>query len=299
MIYFLYGADTFRSRKKLREIVSEFRKKSGGDLGVARIDAEERPEAVLSVGRTASLFAPKELFVIENPSSLPADLQEYVTERVKSWKESKDVTVIFWEAEVDEKKTPIVKEIKKAAAKSQEFKLLSPVKVGTWVLAEAAARGIRLSPREKELLASRLGGNLWAVANELEKIASGWMLNAEVREEEKMWNMTDAFLKNRRSAFRPLASLLENGRDPIYLIGVLASALRTLAEVQQGIAGGKENKVIQRLNPYVARKNVELARSADAARLKEFFFDLAEADLALKTGKLPSPLPLVKLTLKK
>lgn len=299
MIYFLYGPDTYRSRKKLNEIIAEFRKKSGGELGVSRIDAAENPEVIYAVGGTATLFSAKELFVIENPSLLPVDLQKYVAERVRSWRESSEVTVIFWESEIDGKKAPIVKEIKKAASKSQEFKLLSPAQTEVWVSAEAAAKGIRLLPREKELLAKCFGGNLWAVASELEKIASGWMLSAEVREEEKMWSMTDVFLKSRRDAFRSLISILESGYDPIYLLGVLASALRTLAEVHQGLAEGKTKKAFQRLNPYVARKNVELARSADAARLKEFFFDLAEADLALKTGKLPPLLPLVKLTLKK
>ena len=41
MIYSLYGPDTYRSRQKLKQIIEEFQKKSGGHLSLEKFDAEK------------------------------------------------------------------------------------------------------------------------------------------------------------------------------------------------------------------------------------------------------------------
>lgn len=298
MIYFLYGADTYRSRKKLKEIVEEFRKKSGGVLGVTRVDAGENPEAVYDIGRTGSFFQAKELFIIENVLSLDPKPADFAAERCDFWANSKEVIVVFWEAEIDSKKSKLFEGIKKRAAKEQNFELLSGAKLEAWISKEAAAREAGLGAAEIKLLAARLGGDLWSAANELDKISCGWSAAKGVKEEEKIWNMTDAFLKNRRSSFRPLMNLLADGYDPIYIIGALAGALRNLAQVWQGVQDGEVKKATAKLSPYVARKNTELARGMDASRLDRCFDDLVRTDLELKTGRLPPPWPLIKLVLK-
>ena len=63
MIYLLYGEDTFRSRKKLAEIIEQYRAKMGSDLNVRRVDAEEEDLAVVLGGvlEAGSLFVQKKL----------------------------------------------------------------------------------------------------------------------------------------------------------------------------------------------------------------------------------------------
>lgn len=296
MIYFLYGPDTYRSRRKLREIVAEFRKKSGGNLGVTRIDAGEKPEEVLGIGRTRSLFSAKELFVVEGAISAGEREAEYVTMMLLGWKNNPDLTVIFWEGEVDET-SKLFKEIEKNATKAQEFKLLPAAKVEDWISREAAERGVRLAAPDRKSLVLRYGSDLWAMASELAKMRDGWEVATKTRQEEKIWNFTDAFLKNKRSSFRALISLLESGYETYYITGALAGALRNLAVVWHGLETGRLKKAAAGMNPYVVRKNVEMAGSVDGVKIKQLFADLLRADVEIKTGKLPPPLPLAKLTL--
>ncbi len=297
MIFFLCGEDTYRSRRKLNEIIVEFRKKIRGGLGFIRIDAEENSEAVLlGVGRTGSLFSQKELVIIENIDAASLLVREYVGKKLPQWRKSPDLTIIFWEAEVDAK-SALIKDIAKNAAKAQEFKPLSPVRVDAWILAEASRLNLRLNLQERRMLALKCGRDLWAVANELTKVRDGWEISRETGEENRIWDFTDAFLGNRRSAFRPLMSLVESGQETYYLIGALAGAVSNLARIWHGAASGQIPKATAGMNPYVARKNIELARKIDAEKLRRIFEATLQADVETKTGKLPPPLPVIKLVL--
>src|SRR3989344_824222 len=71
MIYFLYGADSYRSREKLREIIGGYREKHGNFLNFSRFDAEDQNLTDLKIaGKMQSLFSPKQMVVIENVFSL-------------------------------------------------------------------------------------------------------------------------------------------------------------------------------------------------------------------------------------
>lgn len=294
MIYFLHGPDTYRSRRKLSEIIAEFQKKSGGTLGVTRADVEESPGRIFDIGRTASLFSAKELVVVENAVSADGPTGTYLLKRLPEWKKDRDLVVVFWEAEVDVK-SPLAKGVLKHADRSQEFKKLDSAQLAAWITAGALSRGVRLAKQEQEILARRFGTNLWAIANELDKVASGWRVSWAAREEERIWNFTDAFLNNRRSAFRPLASLLDVGFETYYLIGALAGALRNFTLTWYGLKTGKIRKAAADLDPYVARKNAELARGVDVSKIKSLLTKVIQADLEIKTGRLPPPLPLFKM----
>lgn len=292
MIYLLYGPDTYRSRAKLREIIAAFSAKAGGALNVTRVDAEERPEAVLAVGRAATLFSPKELVVIERASRADGRVSSFLRERLGSWSRDRNLTVVFWEGGAA---APALAEIAGHATKSQEFAPLGSRALERWIAVEASARGLRIAPEERRILATRYGSDLWAIANELEKVHAGWSLRREASQAEKVWDFTDAFLGRPRRAFRPLTALLGAGYEPLYLLGALAGALRNLALVWE--ASRQRAGAPPGLHPFVAKKYAELARRMDAAALRERFRALLAADVTLKTGKLPPPLPLIKLVI--
>ena len=298
MIYFLYGPDTYRSRKKLRDIIAEFEKKAGGTMSLSRLDASDHPEAMFSTGRTASLFAAKELVVIENVLGAKEEILEYVGGNLPRWREDRDLTVIFWEGEVA-KSEKMAAELKRHAVKSQEFLRLGPAALARWLNAEGTSRSLELTPQERRILEERYGSDLWAISQELEKMRDGWSVAGAAEAEEKIWNFTDAFLEHRRLSFRPLMNLLSSGYESVYLVGALASAVRALALTWQGLATNRLKKMTAALSPYVVRKNTELARSVSRDAIRSKFQALSDADQELKTGKLPSPLPLLKLILKK
>lgn len=268
-------------------------------MAVTRVCARDNPEAVYAVGRTASLFSASELIVLANATETEEPLRKYILDRLDDWKSSAGLTVIFWEDEIDASKDALAAAIKRSAKKTQRFEALTGRALEAWIAEEAARRGARLASKEKELLVGPYNSDLWAITQELDKISSGWALTTKEVNEEKVWNLTDAFLKSRRQGFYPLMKLLTSGEDPIYLVGALAASLRTLALVYQVSADSKLKKIAGKLKPFVLKKNSELARHADVEKIKQLFSDLVWADVALKTGQLPSPLPLVRLVLKK
>ena len=296
MLYLLYGPDTYRSREKLREFIAAFRAKAGRTFNVTRLDAEEEFAAVRAIGRTASLFAKKELWAIERISKATKEDQDYVRDSLDRWGMDRDLTVVFWEAELEAKDAMLVA-LKKHASKAQEFKPLAAAAVRRWLAGEIVRREIRLAREEAAQLALRFGSDLFALSQELGKIASGWQERRTVSEAEKVWSFTDEFFRKRRASIRPLGRLLEAGYEPIYIVGALASALRTLALVHYGIERNTLKNAAAKLHPYVVKKNAELARRLRRSDISDYFSALLAADLELKTGQLPPPLPLIKLVL--
>lgn len=299
MIYFLSGPDTYSSRKKIGDIISAFQKKAGDGAagGVTKADVAEDPDAVFSVGRTASLFSKKELVVIEQASALGAPGAAHIESQLERWAADPALTIVFWEGGAGIKKHSLLTKIQKAAFKSQEFPILSSALLGRWLEREAAGRGLKIQAEEKQVLMQTFGPDLWALSGELEKMRHGWSPREASRTAPQVWDFTDAFLQNRRRSFLPLMRLIEAGFEPIQLLAALGGALRTMALIAKGIESGKLKALTARLHPFVVQKNMEPARRMGPVILKERFTAVVDADVALKTGRLPSPLPLTKLTL--
>ncbi len=299
MIYLLYGPDTCSSRRKLRELTRAFIEKSGGRLGVSRVDLEENRDPASLLAASPSLFSRSQLLIIEHASAAPKPIQDLLLSTSRRWAGAKDISVIFWEGELGEKEQPFLAELKNFATKAQEFKPLGGVKLAAWLDAELARRELSLSPSEKRTLMEASGNDLWRLANELGKLEAGATIRDRQRAEEKIWNFTDTFFAGRGRAIVPLEKLLASGFETIYLLGALSRALRTLATVWWGLRSRTFGDATRHLHPFVVQKNARLAEALDSSSLRKLFSELLEADLNLKTGRLPPPLPLVKLVLKR
>lgn len=299
MIYFLYGPDTYRSRRKLAEITAAFREKAGDKANIVTVDAAEHPEAALRVGRTASLFTPKELIVIERAYAAPAEVTEHLSRQLSYWAADRNVTVVFWEEEIPPKRSSFAERLNAESLKTQEFPLLTPSAADRWLDQEANRLEITLAPEARRLLVSHCGADLWALSNELQKIRDGWSVAAPTRTAAGVWDFTDGFFVHRRRAFGALARLLDAGLDPLYLLASLGGALRTVALIWKGTTSGKIKILTVRLHPFVVRKNTPIANRMSAGTLRSQFQELISADEEMKTGRLPSPLPLIKLVLRR
>lgn len=297
MIYFIYGRDTYRSRRKLGEIIAAFRAAgSGSDAGLTRVDAEDDPSAVFTVGRTSSLLSGKELFVIERASASSALAAAYIEREMPRWAKERGLTIVFWEGELSGK-SRFGDNVRKYAAKSQEFKSLSPAAAGRWLGGEAARLGVRITSDEQRLLFSLHGSDLFALSGELDKIRHGWRIGDGKREDVEVWDFTDVFLKARRSSYPALAGLFYSGVDGTHILSALAGAARALALVWKGLNGGGLKSLTASLHPFVANKSMEPARRINAASLRRLFDGLVRADVEFKTGRLPASMPLEKLAL--
>ena len=102
------------------------------------------------------------------------------------------------------------------------------------------------------------------------------------------FELTDRLIaRDRRRALETLSKLLDDGAEPVMLIGLLASSFHRLALAKDLMTrGAAEQEVFRVVNmPFHQRKEfLATARRADSEELARRIRRIAEADLAIKTS---------------
>ncbi|OHA07173.1 MAG: hypothetical protein A2934_02210 [Candidatus Sungbacteria bacterium RIFCSPLOWO2_01_FULL_47_10] len=305
MIYALSGPDTYRSRIKLKHIIEEFRKKSGGTLEYERFDAEETDgRTIAASGDIRSLFQEKKIVIIEwvfsrsgpflgkeRSGSRPAKdrLFTLIRPKLAKWRDSKNTIFLFWDAEIVHRKE--CAEFLPYASKSQEFKDLTRQESRVHLEREATERNLRLSEQEKSILLAQFRNNSWGLAGELDKIALGFTVRPPniLDPEEKIYVFLDALLDRRLSAPRLLLSLLKTDASGIYLFASLTGTFRNLMLIKKHENNEEALRRIQKeftIHPFVFKKFLVRIKSRNAEELERIYRKLLEFDKALKLGEM-------------
>mgnify|MGYP001568751257 CR=1 FL=1 len=286
MIYLIFGQDTYRSRKKLREIISGYREKNAGDFDFHRLDAEDPStssgyniESLKGITGSQSLFSAKKLVVIEN--IFKCQNLDIFKSTIEPYKNSKETVIVLWDKEATKGQAAILEKI---SDKSQEYKLLAGAALAKWIREEAARKGVKLFPAHLAYL-QKFGGDLWAVSGELDKIlAGGETLVQEIEVEKNVFGLGDAFFTSRRTALADLLQLIHQGEDAhrifAYLAGISRHALvlKDIQEKSGQLPGGYP------IHPFVAKKLGALLKNIPAEKLKARFMKFFEEDWKIKTG---------------
>jgi DNA polymerase-3 subunit delta len=106
--------------------------------------------------------------------------------------------------------------------------------------------------------------------------------------EHSNFELTDHLVaRDRRRALETLRRLLDDGAEPIMLIGLLSSSYHKLALAKSLMAQGAPNTEVNRLAPYqfdAREKFLALARRTNSRDLARHISRIAAADLAIKTS---------------
>ncbi len=101
------------------------------------------------------------------------------------------------------------------------------------------------------------------------------------------FELTDHLIaRNRKRALQTLARLLDDGAEPVMLIGLIASNYHRLTLAKGLMAGGAPKEEVFRLvgMPFSKRQEfLETARRSEASQLVLSIERIAQADLAIKT----------------
>lgn len=303
MIYFLYGADTYRSRQKLKAIFEEYRKKWGSNLNVEKFDAEtDDVERVISAAQTPSLFSGKKLIIVErffSAATGPAAKKKFVSvfekleEKLPALQKNQDTIVLFWDGEISTEAKKETKRFLDWVAKSEEFALLAGEQLKKSVVIEARKRGLALSMRDFEALVGRYGNDLWGIAGELDKAETSGSLDVTLRlpVEDKIYKLTDAMVDGKKEALFFLRALLEAGIDELYILGALRNSIRGLLAVSETLGKkqplGEVEKFLQ-AHPFVFKKMQAQARMHSFEELEELYNNILLAEQEIKGGGLSS-----------
>ena len=197
----------------------------------------------------------------------------------------------------------------KIAAKAivRSFPLLRDAQLRQWIRKRVMDEGGSISPQAVDLLARRIGSNLWIMASEIEKLML-FTAGRRIEEEDvkalsintqqvNVFSMVDAIIEFRiEMAEQLLQQLLQQGAAPAYLLYMLSRQVQMIVRARELRRQRKSVAEIQsRLgmtSEYAVRKTIEQASRYSLPRLKRVYRYLLETDLAIKTGKYDGELAL-------
>ena len=205
-------------------------------------------------------------------------------------------TLVFVEAELA--KTNAAFTIFAPVAKTVEFNPLSGTELVAWVKNTAKREKIKLTEGAAKSLVDLIGGDLWALSNELKKLdtyaageAVGEVAVAELvsaAHETKFWDVADAVIAgNERKALTSLRRLLVDGYPPQVITSMIVKQYRQLLLVKDLRERRVARDETARASGVPAFKLDDVSAVAQRyswPRLREAYGKLLESDLSVKRG---------------
>jgi DNA polymerase III subunit delta len=325
LLYILWGEDTFSCEEKLQEI-----KNGLGDLSLLTtntsvLDGQKLPlKEFKAIGEATPFLAPQRLIIVRGllerfetkeraakPKKNPVNRQDEalkITGIILGFPQSTLLILIDNIASTGSplKNNPLYQALAKNATVIQ-YPKLSSTKLDQWIQGRITRQGSSISRKATGVLIDLIGGDLYTLANEINKLAAyaaGRMIEEkDVRtvvsaaQETTIFNMID-FIMEHNSAMgeMTLQRLLQNGVVPPLILVMLARQIQILVQIKDLKRLKKSAFEIQsRLgihNPYAWTTQSYRAEKYSMDQLKEIYRKLVAADLSIKTGKLEGDLAL-------
>jgi DNA polymerase-3 subunit delta len=183
---------------------------------------------------------------------------------------------------------------------SVEFAALSDAELAAWARERLKHLGASADERTLRQIIALTGASVRQLANELEKLSTAALPGGHISMESvealvgrsrelSNFELTDHLIaRDRRRALATLSKLLDDGAEPVMLIGLLASSYHRLALAKDLMSRGAPNEEVFRVVPMPLGKRKEFlatARRADARELEQRLRRIAEADLAIKSSR--------------
>ena len=304
MLIFLYGEDSYSSRQKLNEIIAKYKAKHKTGFNFRVIDFGEKDLNELKIAAESSpMFKEKKLLVLENSFAKKTDWQKELSSYLKKGSIAKDeeVTLVFYEKQLPDRRTELFKFLAAKPNASQEFKKIEGVKLENWIKKVVERNDAEIEPLAVQRLAVCVGGNLWQMANEINKLITFCGKEKNIKEKDveelvavktevNIFDTVDALAaRDKKKVFKLLHQHLEEGENEIYLLSMFIRQFRNLLIIkdleEKGISHYEMPKRTG-LHPFVIRKTFAQTKNFSLEGLKKIYARLLELDLSIKTGKI-------------
>jgi len=184
-------------------------------------------------------------------------------------------------------------------AEVKTFPLLRGRDLKAWILQRVKEEGGDITPQAVNLLAELIGGDLWAMNGEIQKL----LLYSQERpiseddvkqlvshvQEANIFALVDAVAEGRTElAQRILHRLYDDGVAPTYILVMITRQFRLIAQAKDLERGLSRLQIQDRLglkSSYSLDKTLGQAKLYDFEGVKRAYDKLLETDLAIKTGK--------------
>jgi len=226
------------------------------------------------------------------------DLASYI-------EEMPETTVLVLVDEEVKGSNPLLKRIS-PLAEVRTFPLLRGKDLKEWIRQRVKKEGGDITPQAVDLLAELIGGDLWAMDGEIQKL----LLYSQARsiseddvrqlvshvQEANIFALVDAVAEGRtESAQRILHRLYDEGVAPIYILTMITRQFRLIAlarDLGKGLSRLQIQDKLGLKSNYSLDKTLNQAKLYDLEGVKRAYDKLLETDLAIKTGKYSDKLAL-------
>lgn len=307
MIIFLYGADSFRLKRKLQEMKNKFVKDvdaDGSSLDFINGQSASLKDLEEKIN-TGSLFARKRLIIIDDI---------FKNKKTKIWEEIQpllikisnddNIILIFKEDDLEGKNGYLKTEAKKLLSflkkqkYVQEFKPLSGNSLLIFIKEEAKIFNKTISQAAAHEIIRRSGNDLWLASQTIKKAALGKEgQNIEQEDIERysvenfnedIFALTDAIgANNKRLAIKIIEEQYAAGLESEYIIAMLARHFKILLQAYDALKNGLKPETAAtelKLHPFVIRKGMAQAKNFKYEQLLNYLNRIIALDFANKTG---------------
>jgi len=291
MIILLYGEDTYRAKRKMKEVMDEHKEKHKSGLNLRYLEGKTTSFDDLKNEMLAnSMFKEKKLIVVSDLFS-NSKLKEEIIERGKAFADSDNVLLLIDSSKITVK-DKLLSFLEKEG-KVQEFEPLSGVKLNNWIKEEVKRLNGSIEESALDKLVEYVGGDLWQMENEISKLInySSTIKEKDIeamvkpKHETNVFDTIDAIAaKDKKKAIELLKEHAEKGDAVLYLLSMIAPQIRNIISVKSGSTAG--------MHPFVLRKAAYQAKNFSMKDLKKIYQKIVDLDFEIKVGKIDQDMAL-------
>lgn len=305
-VYLLFGAETYLrdlaaktiadfvlKESSLREFNETVFSLNSEKLNYALASAEQLP---MMASKRVIKIADVKISANSNKDNIKEDDENLLSAYLKRPAESS--VVLFVADELDKRRKMSKLLIENSVA--VEFSELNPFELLKWANDKLKEFGVSADQKALDYLISLTGSNISRLTNELEKLSTAVLpdkiITTELIDELipnsreiSNFDLTDALIaKNKSKTFQILNKILDDGAEPLMLLGLIANNFRRISLAKELMANGADTREVFRLIKMPPNKHDNFlitARRIEKEKLTKILYRISETDLAIKTSK--------------
>ncbi len=296
-VYFLFGPETYLRDEAARLIAAEamrgtlLREFNDSTFNLTSDDARD----AIAAAEQLPMMSQRRVVRIKNLGKLKEADEEVLLNYVNRPVETSVVILI---TEDIDKRKKLAKLLMAGAA--FEFQPLKANELQSWIRSYLKDLNAEIELPALHRILETVSSDLHTLANELNKLAVAALPSNRItielvdalvgRSREHMnWELSDQMIsRNRKAALKTLKDLLDDGVEPLLLIGLIAGTYRRMALAKALLSQGASAAEIfseVRMPPFKQRDYLAMLNRVDSERLARTIRRVAETDLAIKTSK--------------
>lgn len=307
-IFLLYGEEQYLIESVVNQITQLVSSKDQNQENIVQYDLEETSIGdVILEAETYPFFTDNKIVIADQAFFLTAkqvktQVEHDVNQLLAYLSQPVDFSTLILIApyeKLDERKK-VTKQLKKQAM-AIHCAEVKAWEIDKWINHLTSQYQIYLDKGAEQLLINETGTHLALLEKEIEKLAlyvgENGKVTTEIAQEliSHQGNATGLTLvdmvveKNLKGAIKIYRDLMRLNEEPIALIGLLASQLRTIYQVKVLLKKGyRQQQMAKQLkvHPYVVKMSIDREKKFTLEMLYQYIDACAQADQAIKQGKM-------------